>query len=343
MPQNFGQGYQLNVLPQVGQVDPRLFSGAGQFLGGLNTGIGAYNALQNISDEAEASPVRRRLRDISLTNAENALSLAPLEDARKRVTLAQPIERVLSGGIEEVPRYELQPMTDEEGKPVFDKAGNPRMERPAGNDVFATETVEVIDPTTGAKHVITRRTKPTQTVEQAALAADQADYRDSLAAIRQQQANTAAEAAALRGENDRIKADAMATRAEAALNDPKWRTVSSGVDAAGNLVVNQVNADGELRAVPTGQKPRSNTAIFGGLNLYGNQGNAGAAPAAGIDPAIAALATQFGGSKGPVIAPVATTPGRVFNTVQEAEAAAAAGVLRPGDKITVGGRPATWH
>lgn len=341
MPALQSQGFQLGVMPQLGQIDPRLFNTSGQLIGGFQSGLGAYGALQNISDEAVARPVRNRLRDIQLANAESALALAPLEDQRRRITLAQPIERVIAGGLEEVPRYELQPMFDEEGVAVLDRNGQQRMERPAGADVFATETIEVIDPATGRKQTVTRRTKPTQTLEQAALAADQADYRDQIAAIRLQQAATQSEAATAKAENDRIKADAIAARAEAALNDPKWRTVSSGVDATGNLVINQVNSDGELRAVSTGQKPRANNSFFGSFNLGGGLPATGAAPA-NIDPAISALVNQIGGNR-PASVPIAPTPARTFNTVQEAEAAAAAGILRPGDKITVGGRAATWH
>lgn len=327
MPTVQTQGFQVQERPRVDFADPRLLvPNLSGILPAAQQGLGMYGNLQAIADDARARPIRQRLQDISLVNAENALALSPLENARRRTVLQQPIERVLGGGLEEVQRYPLQPMLDEEGKPVFDSSGNPRMERPAGSDVFSTELVEVVDPVSGQAHTVTRRGKPTQTLEQAALAADQADYRDQLAAIRAQNAATAAAAAETRGENDRIKADAMAARAEAALNDPKWRTVSSGEDAAGNLVINQVDADGQLRTIPTGQKKRSSNFFFGGVKIDGSGGVSGA-PAGAIGPEVTALLNQMGGAKPAVaIATNTITPaGQVATlTVDQAR------VARPG-------------
>lgn len=326
------RGFDVNVLPVVPQIDARLFNNLGGLASGINAGLGTYNAIQNVADEAYMRPTRRELAQLQLSQARAASELQPLVTARKRAELLQPIERVVDTGIQEVPRYDLQPMVGEFGEILIGEDGGPRMERPAGVDVFSTETVDVYDPSTGSINRVTRRAKPITTVEQAARDSELADYRDALASSNLQRASTAAEAAAAKAETDRLKAETLALRAEAALNDPKWRTVSSSIDADGNLVINQANSAGELRAIPTGQR-RSLSNIE---QILMGAGKNIAQPATQSQPA-----NDWNSRVGQVLGNAGAS--NSFANEAEARAARADGRIKNGDKITIAGRSATWR
>lgn len=242
-----GFSVQERLNPQY--ADPRLLTPRyDQIIPALSQGLGVAGQFSTMVDEARQRPLRDRLQQLQLQAAEQKASLAPLEAQRRRFELTQPIERVIGGGVEEVNRYpQIETFSD-------DGAYRTIKEQPAGIDVFSTENVEVADPQTGEKHVITRRVKPITTMEQAAQAADMADYRDQLATAGAMRAQAQTEAAIAKAENDKMKAEATMLRAQQALGDTKWRVVSSSLDPEGNLVINQVNSAGELRAIPTGQR-----------------------------------------------------------------------------------------
>ena len=212
------RGFQVNVMPQLGQVDPRLFNTGGQLIGGFQSGLGAYGALQNIADEAAVRPARRRLQDIQLAEAENRALMAPLEQARRRAELAQPIQSVTGFDVERVPLLDiLQPMVDEEGVAVMDAYGNPRMENIPGSggaDVFGVEIVTEVDPVTGERRQVRRRKNVLSTSEQLAQQASLIDSRDAAALAAQQRIADARELGLMKIENDRIKANAAMIRAK---------------------------------------------------------------------------------------------------------------------------------
>ena len=161
-------------MPRVDFADPRLLTpNYGSIIPGISQGLGVAGQFAQIADDVQSRPIRRQLQQIQLQEAQARLGQIPLQQQIAELNLgrmSQPIENVVGAGIEEVPRYEIQPMVDETGAAMYDEFGVPRTERPAGMDVFATEQVEVFDPVTRTRKTVTRRAKPLQTMEQAATA-----------------------------------------------------------------------------------------------------------------------------------------------------------------------------
>lgn len=309
MPANTS-GFGVSVLPGIAYANPdSLVAHPQNILGGVGQGLGLFNALQQISDAAQARPINREMAQISLDQARQHAALLPLIQARKATELAQPIESVEGVGINTVPRFgNLQPMTDENGAVILGPDGQPRMENVAGDDVFETQNIKSIDPLTGAVSRESRNLKPLTTVEQQAREQDMAEYRDQLATIRQQQADTARIAAEAKAENDQLKAQAAMHRVEAAVNDPKWRNTGVLEDANGNGVVTQVNAAGEVRQIPTGLKKTHSFFNFGGINLapgaQPSATNAATGAAVALDPALQAILDNVPAAQPKIAVPV---------------------------------------
>lgn len=240
MPQNTGGGYNLSVLPQIQQVDPRLFTTGGQFIGGLNSGFGAYGALQNIGDEAAARPIKRQLANIQLADAQNRLELAPLE---QQLRLAQISEAQQNAAF---PRELVDAVEVTGGSP-------------SGAGAFVGDTGEFYEPktfspevktTSGKRYVggdITPFTKTEtlatpeavelrDTKERLLLASESRRLaeQESLAKYRQEKNNIARQVA----------------------NNPDWARGQSGADSNGNLVTVYFNKkNGQQITVPTDLVP----------------------------------------------------------------------------------------
>ncbi len=291
-------GFQIQERLNPQYADPRLLTPRyDQIIPAIGQGLGVANQYNVMADQARQSPIRDRLQQLQLQAAEQKAALSPLEAQRRRFELSQPIERVIGGGVEEVNRYpQIETFSD-------DGAFRTIKEQPAGIDVFSTENVEVVDPQTGEKQVITRRVKPITTMEQAAAQADMADYRDQLAAAGSMRAEAQTAAAQAKADNDRLKAEATMLRAQQALSDTKWKVVSSSLDPEGNLVINQVNSQGELRSIPTGQR-RSLSELEQLMNSVANHGGA-TAPAA---PAFGSRVDGILSQNGNIAAPAAAAP-----------------------------------
>jgi hypothetical protein len=178
----------------------------------LGQGLGVAGQFAQLYDEAQMRPIRQRLQQLQIQEAEGRAALRPLEQQRRRIELSQPIERVVGGGISSVPRFSPIQSVGDDGQVIT--------ETPAGEDIFSVEEVEVTDPVTGRKSVAQRRTRPLLTMEQA-------DNQQSLIESREAAANAATERLRLTGErdaakaeNDRIKADASRVRAELLASNP---------------------------------------------------------------------------------------------------------------------------
>jgi hypothetical protein len=209
------QGFAVQERLQPQYADPRLLTPRyDQIIPAFSQGLGVAGQYSQMAEDARMRPSRERLQQLQIQAAEQRGALLPLELQRRRFELTQPIERVVGSGIAEVPRYpEIQSIGDN---------GQMITERPAGADVFATEEVEVIDPTTSERKTITRRTKPLQTMEQA-------ENAQSLIQMREDAANAATERLRLTGlyndarsENERIRADAAMTKAKYIESNPAF-------------------------------------------------------------------------------------------------------------------------
>lgn len=318
MPASTGQGYQVSVLPQVQQVDPRLFNNAGQFLGGLNTGLGTVGALQNIYDQAQMAPVRRRLADIQIEEAQNRLSLAPLDRQLRDVQLAEAQQNAA------VPREVLDDSIVTGGGRLTQIA-NP--DAGFGNlefvDSFAPRNRVVTGTRYGAGGIATpfSRTETLATPEQlkaeaaktalgARTAESMIDSREAAALAATERNRLTAERDTLRAENAKILAESAMIRAQAYAENPNYKSAPATLDDNGNVVLNFVDATGALHAVPTGQR-RSATSTFNFFGGGARNGTATAKPAVvstvGVDPAIVALSNLAGGAT-PAAAVAAEVP-----------------------------------
>jgi hypothetical protein len=83
-------GFQVQARPGIDYLDPRLLTpNTGALLPAVGQGLGLYSGLQQIADEAQSRPSRRRLGDIQLAQAEQALAMAPLEQQRALAQIAE--------------------------------------------------------------------------------------------------------------------------------------------------------------------------------------------------------------------------------------------------------------
>lgn len=337
-------GFQVSERLNPQFLDPRLLTPQyGNIIPAVSQGLGAAGQFAQIYENAQQAPVRRRLAQIQLEEAAGRVAGIPLQQQMNQLQLArlqQPIERVVGSGIEEVPRYDLQPMVDELEQPLLDASGAPRMERPAGLDVFGTETVEVYDPVSKTVKTVTRRAKPLQTLEQAASSQSIMDAREAAALAAEERNRLTAERDIAAANVARIRADAAMLRAQDLADNPDMEESATTLDENGNVVLNFVNKKTMQRvAIPTGQK-RSATSTF---NIFGSRGPGASIPASGAPQKSAAdIAARFSNRAAPPsVKPSVPVP--AFATTLEAEAAARAGLLKDGTKITVGGKPATWR
>lgn len=307
-------GYAVNVMPQASLPNPQLFDIYGDFGASMARGQQQGAQLIDIVEQARMAPLRREQAQIQLQDAVAAQNrrqiMEPLEVARYRQQLAQPVETFVGAGIEEVQRQ-------------ADATGAV----PAGADIFATETVQLYDPMSGQTRQVTRRKAPLSTLEQQAATQGLQDYRALQNETRLAQIASQAEIAAARNEVARMTAEAAQMRAQAALSNPNLRQAAATQDADGNVVLNFVDAQGNLTTIPTGQKRSS-----GGTTMFGDFSFSGAAPAmqgapasGGFNPAAAARAAAQGGAPAmqgaaPVIqqAPAAPQGGARRFTVEEA-------------------------
>ncbi len=325
-------GFRVSAQPGINYLDPRLLTAQPTaILPAIAQGAGTVAQLSNIYENAQAAPIRRELQQIQLQDARNRLGQIPLENQLRELQVAKasmPIENIVGSGVTEVNRYPTLQSIGDDGQIIT--------EQPAGADVFATETVDVYDPVTRTTKQVTRNRAPLSTIEQQQSARNRAEAVDAGLDIKSREA----EVRALR---EQSMADTRQLRAQIAreqANNPEWRIAGRGADAAGNIVYTQVNPKtGEQRTIATDLLPIQTVNAFDAMlaGMVGGRGAGGPVPVAPKPAAVDAdiqdlISTVSGGGRG-----------NAFNNIAEAEAAAAAGRLKPGTKITIGGQSGTWQ
>lgn len=203
-------GFSVGVLPRTDFADPRLLApNYADILPSVGRGLALYSQLQ----EERERPLRARLAQLQLQEAEGRAQLAPLERKRRMVELAQPIERVTGAGIEAVNRFPTDIQVSEGGV-TFDNT-------PAGEDIFATEIVESIDPLTGAVTTGTRRTRPISTMEQIENQRSLMEDREARALAAEERLRIQEAANQAKADNDRLRAEASMMRAQQLASNPQ--------------------------------------------------------------------------------------------------------------------------
>lgn len=330
-------------MPNIQLANPSYFNSGSSLAAGLGAGVdlaGQYQQQQLRRAQAE--------RDAMMAPIQIELYKAQLAQAQQKAAMPDIVwgdSRIVDNSM--MNPAPPEPVLDSAGQPVIGFDGQPLMQSTPRQ---VMEYGDIVRESTGTEYLPGGATRPTTKKETLKLAAErkaEGQNRESLIAQREAGAKAAEERLRIQEqlgaerlriqeelgrakiEVDTMKAELAQAKAEAALADPKWRTVSSG-EKNGQLVINQVNASGELRAIPTGQKARGNNAFFGTVNM-------GQIPSGGGNSVDDIMAKYSGGSQ----SAAATPPS--FATVEEAEAAGKAGSLKPGTKIIIAGRSATWQ
>lgn len=334
-------GANVSVMPGVNYLDPRLLAPAYASLApALAQGADLVGDFFRIREAADQRPLRKRAAEIQLQEAENRLLSAPLAQEMERLRI-QEAQRKLAIPERVVDEISLT------GGDTRTTLLNP--DAKFGELEFGTEVTPLgrvtIGREIGAGGEISpfRTSEMLKTGEQLRMEREAASalsgYRTSLAEAAENRAATAAEAATAKAETDRIralaeqqKAEIARMRVEAELNDPKWRTQRAGADpVTGELILNQVSVDGDIRQVRTGQlfSPSTVSKFMGGL------GGAGASRAQGGGVDVVSILDSVTGNGG--TAPAVTE----YASVQLAETAIQSGKHKKGDKIRVGSRTFT--
>jgi hypothetical protein len=295
----------------------------------------------NIADDAQMRPIRQQLAGISLQEAQNRLALAPLEQQLAALRLGEAQQRsaipeFITEGVDIVGGdRRLSPVDPSATFENFQisEAYAPRERVTRGREVLAGGEVRPV-----TKRETLNTAAEIQRQAERDILASQAEARlgrnqDSLSELRAAQAA----AATVRAENDRIKADAARMRAELLQNNPSVGFVD--VKKADGRTYRQFFQKQQpnkiLHEIDRGEIG-GDIINFGGLTVSpGVQPRASAAPA--VDADVAALAG--------LIAPPASAVGDVPSFASEAEAVAAEarGLIRPGQRVIVGGQPGTWQ
>lgn len=341
-------GFQVQAQPGINYLPPsQLSANLTGILPAISQGMGLVSQLQGIRDDAFSRPIKQQLQQIALQEAQAKLADNAANNRLKGLQIAhaaQPLERILGTDIKRVARNVYD-------TPALDEAGNPTWQEGDTNyDMVPVQRVEVTDPTSGEKTIIERNLTPIATSEQLG------ERQDKL------------EIARLREGSLSEQRKAVAELAAARLSSPDWARVGYGTNPAGKEVFVIMNKKtGQKQEIPTDLMPvQSGIGALTGV-LQGLTGAAQsptiqapaniATPPALAAPVVAAEDTVAVDADTAVVdaetqalidrlsaaatAPVAAPTS--FKTPAEAEAAAAAGLIKKGQKITVGGRSATWQ
>lgn len=333
-------GFQISERLNPQYLDPRLLTpNYGNIIPGLSQGLGAAGQFLQLADEAQARPLRRELQQLQIEDARSRAGLRPLETQRRRLELAQPIRTSLGNSIKRIAvPDELVPRLDEAGNPMLDAAGNPIMENVAGTggtDVMLSERFREVSPLTGAQNIVDVDERPIQTMEQGRNTESLIDAREAAALAASERLRLTGERDAAKAENDRIKADAARVRAELLAQNPGVSYVD--VKREDGRTIRQYFPKGEpgriIHEIDRGELGAEDFLT----TLMRQQPKTAGVPVAPTAAGDFQSRTNSILGRGPAVDVPA------FSTVQEAEAAGRNGLLKPGTKITVGGKPATWH
>lgn len=309
------QGFNVGVLPSVNFADPRLLTAnLSGILPAAEQGLGMYNKLRAIGDEARARPLREQLQALQLQEQQNRLAMAPLEqqlrlaqisEAQQNAAVPREVvqESVITGGIP-LPREITNEGANFEDLKFSSPGYSPQVKTVRGLGI--------------AGGGITTPFTKTETLKTGAQV--EADMRKLEADISSKEAlNT------YRGD---LGEAALQRAANAQKKIQQGKKLSQGVNpTTGTLIVTVQNPDGTIEQIDTLTIPPPSLlekliADAGGLGLVPPKNVAVPPPAKAARPAGQAPA---------------------FNTADEAASAAAAGIISPGDQIIVGGVPGKWQ
>jgi hypothetical protein len=270
------QGFTVSERPGINYLDPRLFaSGLGDVVPNIGRGLELVGDAYRMRENADLRPVRAELAQIQLENAQNRLAMAPLERQLTELRLGEEQRQAA------MPVFKPGDIMFEDTTVEYPAALDDQGMRTGPSETVMGDLVQVTQgieygPGGVATPVTRRQTVKTaaQRAEEAALKAAQVEATRALATQR----NRGKEYEFTRLTELRDDAMASGDTEGAAMYDarikrltqlnPEFRTVASGVDQAGNLVINQVDASGNLRSIPTGQKKNTANDWVSAMRAY---------------------------------------------------------------------------
>lgn len=340
-------GFRVGVMPETRFVDPRLVSPRyGDILPAVGQGLSLY-------DQFQTMPTRRRLGEIQLQEAENRLGLAPIQQQLARAQLDEALQnaatpRVLPGNVMIEDQTKFYPAAlDEEGRPTGDG------ERVMG-DLVQIQEEQLVGPGGVVTPRVVRKTIKAA-ADREAESAYKAAQIDATRALGEQRRtgkdfestrlvelyNNAVqegdlEAARLyKARIDRLnQAPGILPEGTAYNRRIEQLAADAGVtlDAARELAQNAQGAE-LLAKAAVANKAAARSVLPPTINAE----ERAQLRAPGADYQASITETLQRGR------PAAGGGTPTFNSVAEAEAAAQRGQIKPGQKIIVGGRSATWQ
>lgn len=343
-------GFSVRALPDVRFADPRLLApNYGALLPSLGEGL-------RVAEDVRMSPMRINLAGIQLQEAQNRLAMAPLEQQLAALRLGEAQRKAA------MPEILPGDITYEDTTKIFPAALDESGNRTGPDDVIRGDLIEVQSGTSygsgGVATPYTRR-KTIKTAEQRQVESEkQAVALDAARALasQRQRGKEFESATLIQLYNDAVDSgDAEAAALYKARIDKL--NAPPGILPTGTAYqrrIEQLAADAgitleaanRLAKTPDGAEALAQAAVankaaarspFGAPVVTSQQKEliSGAGRPVGFEDEVsAAFAPRAPARNGAV---------KIFSTVADAEAAGAAGLLQPGEKINIAGRSATWQ
>lgn len=317
-------------MPNVQFADPRLLGGnLGSIVPAASQGMELYSQIDKAGDEAYSGPIKRRLQQLQLQEAQQKIASLPLEQQLKLAQIAEAQQNAA------VPREVIDQITPEDTTQEFQTALDENGQRTGEPEKVVGDLYQIETGTRyGANGVQTpfTRKKLVKDAESRVLeqrrVEDLDQYRTGLVDVQ------------------RLKAELT----KAKLDNPNYQKLGYGVNEAGHVVYTLRNTKtGEIEHVDSGNAPVQSglagafTAVLGGGTATAQKLTvpAVAAPVAavGVDADTQAL---IDGIARNLTSPAQSAPTN-FNTLDDAQAAANNGLIKPGQRIIVGGKSGVWQ
>jgi hypothetical protein len=344
-------GFQVQARPGIDYVDPRLMAaGYDRIIPALGQGIGVGNNLSQIAEAAQMRPMRRRLAEISVQQAEADLANTPLKQRQLLAQIANAeqnaaIPTIIPGTSFIEDQTRLYPAAlDEDGRPTGEG------ERVIGDLIQITDE-DVYGPGGTKTTRQVRKTLKTAADREAEAAKQAVSLESARALATQRNRGKQFEAVELAQLYDEALASGdgeLAALYKSRLD--RLNTQPNRIES-GDTYEREMEKTAARAGVPIALA-RELAKTPEGAQALAAQAAANMASAKNeiLPPTVSArqrqllagdeLEAELGDLLG---APAATPAVPAFNSIQEAEAAGRNGLLKPGQKILVGGKSATWQ
>lgn len=157
-------GFQVQERPGINYLPASSFTpNYGSIMPAMSAGLGAYGQLQQIADEAQARPIRQKLQQIQLQEAQARLAQLPVEEQLRQIQLGEAqkdaaIPRQIAGDItfEDVVNPADLPALDETGArtgpiPMGDLVKIQNLQRVGPGGVTTPDTIRTVVKTSAER------------------------------------------------------------------------------------------------------------------------------------------------------------------------------------------------